>query len=197
MRPRGCPRARGFFAAGAPSVGFSSPQHTSSLKKEVSVGLHMYRTASLALTIASAIGCSGHSAPVAASSPTPSPTPTATAAAPPPTPSSSRRPNIRRSNVRRSTWAPNIRAHRVRATVGWPWRPLAQCESSGNWASTAGYYEGGLQFAPFIWRAYGGLAFAAHAYQATPAEQIAIAVKVLAAQGWRAWPACSLKLGYR
>lgn len=70
------------------------------------------------------------------------------------------------------------------------WTATAQCESSGNWAIHTGMYEGGLQFLPSTWVAYGGTQYAPHAYQATPGQQIAVATKVLAAQGPRAWPVC-------
>jgi hypothetical protein len=76
------------------------------------------------------------------------------------------------------------------------WDRLAQCESSGNWAiNTGNGYSGGLQFAPATWRGFGGLQFAPAAHLATRAQQIAVAERVLAGQGWGAWPACSRKLG--
>lgn len=80
---------------------------------------------------------------------------------------------------------------------GGKWEIIAQCESGGNWSISTGTFEGGLQFFPQTWAAYGGGQYAAHAYQATKAQQIAIAEKVLAAQGWSAWPVCSRKAGYR
>lgn len=76
------------------------------------------------------------------------------------------------------------------------WDRLAQCESGGNWAiNTGNGYHGGLQFSPSTWAAYGGTQFAPTANQATREQQIAIAEKTLAGQGWGAWPACSAKLG--
>ncbi|AKK05273.1 transglycosylase-like protein [Corynebacterium mustelae] len=76
------------------------------------------------------------------------------------------------------------------------WDRLAQCESGGNWAiNTGNGYHGGLQFSPSTWRGYGGQEFAPYAYQATREQQIAVAERVLAGQGWGAWPACSRKLG--
>lgn len=70
------------------------------------------------------------------------------------------------------------------------WPRIAGCESSGNWSIHTGSYEGGLQFSPSTWAAYGGTQFAAHAYQASPSQQISVAEKVLAAQGPGAWPVC-------
>lgn len=78
------------------------------------------------------------------------------------------------------------------------WDKLAQCESGGNWKiNTGNGYHGGLQFSPRTWSGFGGGEFAPVAYQATRAEQILVAERVLAKQGWNAWPACSRKLGIR
>lgn len=78
------------------------------------------------------------------------------------------------------------------------WDRLAQCESSGNWSiNTGNGYYGGLQFHPQTWAAYGGEAYASNAHLASRAQQIAIAERVLAGQGWGAWPACSAELGLR
>ncbi|WKD58915.1 resuscitation-promoting factor Rpf1 domain-containing protein [Corynebacterium caspium] len=76
------------------------------------------------------------------------------------------------------------------------WDRLAQCESGGNWAiNTGNGYQGGLQFNPGTWAAYGGQKFAPTANLATREQQIAIAERTLARQGWGAWPACSARLG--
>jgi len=73
------------------------------------------------------------------------------------------------------------------------WDKLAQCESSGNWAiNTGNGFSGGLQFTPSTWRAFGG---GGRAQDASRVEQIVVAERVLAKQGWGAWPACSRKLG--
>jgi len=78
------------------------------------------------------------------------------------------------------------------------WDTLAQCEAGGDWTTNTGNgYYGGLQFAPGTWLAHGGGAFAPSAEQATREQQIIVAERVLADQGWAAWPACSLKLGLR
>jgi resuscitation-promoting factor RpfA len=75
------------------------------------------------------------------------------------------------------------------------WDRLAQCESGGNWGTNTGNgYSGGLQFAPGTWRANGGTG---SAHNASRAEQIRVAERVRASQGWGAWPACSSKLGLR
>lgn len=76
------------------------------------------------------------------------------------------------------------------------WDRLAQCESGGNWhINTGNGYYGGLQFSAGTWNAFGGNEFAATADQASREEQIYVAEKVLASQGWGAWPACSASLG--
>jgi len=75
------------------------------------------------------------------------------------------------------------------------WDRLAKCESGGNWSiSTGNGYYGGLQFSKATWKAYGGNGMP---HRASRAQQIKVAERVLKAQGWRAWPACSRKLGMR
>ena len=76
------------------------------------------------------------------------------------------------------------------------WDKLAQCESGGNWAiNTGNGYYGGLQFSYGTWLAYGGGEFAPTANQATREQQIIVAERTLASQGWGAWPACSARYG--
>ncbi len=79
------------------------------------------------------------------------------------------------------------------AASGSTWDALAQCESGGNWAiNTGNGYYGGLQFNLGTWQANGG---AGNPASASREAQIAVAERVLASQGWGAWPACSAKLG--
>ncbi|WP_420312137.1 transglycosylase family protein [Streptomyces sp. YS-B37] len=76
------------------------------------------------------------------------------------------------------------------------WDRIAQCESGGNWhINTGNGYYGGLQFSAGTWRAYGGSAYAATADQASKSAQITVAGKVQRAQGWGAWPVCSVRAG--
>ncbi|HWH33599.1 MAG TPA: transglycosylase family protein [Egibacteraceae bacterium] len=78
------------------------------------------------------------------------------------------------------------------------WDQLAQCESGGNWSiNTGNGYSGGLQFHPGTWTGHGGGEYAPTASQATREQQIAVAQRVQASQGWGAWPACSRRLGLR
>ena len=78
------------------------------------------------------------------------------------------------------------------------WDALAQCESGGNWhINTGNGFSGGLQFSSGTWRAYGGGSFASTADKASREQQISVAAKVAASQGWGAWPSCSYKAGIR
>lgn len=73
------------------------------------------------------------------------------------------------------------------------WDAIAQCESGGNWATNTGNgFHGGLQFTPSTWRAYGGTGAAENSSRDV---QIAVARKVLAAQGIKAWPVCGKRGG--
>jgi resuscitation-promoting factor RpfA len=91
--------------------------------------------------------------------------------------------------------APLMAAGSASAATASEWDAVAQCESGGNWAiNTGNGYYGGLQFSASTWAAYGGTQYAAQANQATKAQQIQIAEKVLAAQGKGAWPVCGTGL---
>ena len=106
-------------------------------------------------------------------------------------------------------------------TVGWPWGPLADCES-GEWDrhaqpiphsrrwdygapgafSRPGYpFHGGLNFHPDTWRwvaeLEGVLHLYPHAYDAPPSIQIQVGERTRQLQGWQAWPVCSRKVGLR
>jgi uncharacterized protein YabE (DUF348 family) len=114
-------------------------------------------------------GTKHHVAPAPAPPPTPAPAPAASA----PTAS-----------------APNY------ASGSTVWDAIAQCESGGNWAiNTGNGYYGGLQFNASTWLGYGGGAYAPTANLASRDEQIAVAERVQAAQGWGAWPVCSVQAG--
>jgi hypothetical protein len=71
------------------------------------------------------------------------------------------------------------------------WYAIAACESGGNWsADTGNGFYGGLQFTEQTWLGYGGGQYASSANLASPAQQIAVAERVLAGQGIGAWPVC-------
>lgn len=103
---------------------------------------------------------------------------------------------IRRSLVASAITLSVLVAPAAHAAPDSDWDRLAQCEAGGNWQiNTGNGYYGGLQFSPSTWRAYGGGEYAPYAHLATREQQIAIAEKVLAGQGWGAWPSCSARLG--
>lgn len=69
------------------------------------------------------------------------------------------------------------------------WEAIAQCESGGNWAANTGNGDyGGLQISESTWAANGGEGLPS---QASPAEQVAVANRIMATQGPRAWPKCA------
>lgn len=71
------------------------------------------------------------------------------------------------------------------------WDKVAACESGGRWSvNTHNGYYGGLQFSSRTWKGFGGRSYASTANKATKGEQIAIARRVLASQGPKAWPTC-------
>jgi hypothetical protein len=91
--------------------------------------------------------------------------------------------------------APLAVAGTANAAPASTWDKLAKCESGGNWKiNTGNGFYGGLQFSHRTWRGHGGQGMA---HQASRTEQIKVAERVLASQGWKAWPACSKKLGLR
>jgi uncharacterized protein YabE (DUF348 family) len=82
------------------------------------------------------------------------------------------------------------------------WDELAWCESTGRWDvvrkvdETLSYF-GGLQFDPRTWDEFRPAGLPDLPSEATREQQILVAERVLAVQGWGAWPACSLRLGLR
>ena len=79
------------------------------------------------------------------------------------------------------------------AVDGATWDALAQCESGGNWSiNTGNGFYGGLQFTQQSWN---GVGMSGSPANATRAQQIEAGERLLAIQGWGAWPACSAKLG--
>jgi resuscitation-promoting factor RpfB len=75
------------------------------------------------------------------------------------------------------------------------WDQIAHCESSGNWAdNTANGYYGGLQFNEATWLSNGGGQYAQYPYQASKADQIAVADVVRSQRGYEPWE-CATILG--
>ena len=82
------------------------------------------------------------------------------------------------------------------------WDALARCEAGGRWDAVRRsgdriLFSGGLQFTPRTWNAFKPDGFPELAADATREQQIAVAERVLARQGWGAWPSCSSRLGLR
>lgn len=110
--------------------------------------------------------------------------------------------------------AAEVAAEAASSTPRTVWDRLADCES-GDWDrngnpipgsarwdyglsfSHGDSFEGGPNFHPRTWEAFKDADMPGHAGQATRAQQIIVAERVLAAQGWRAWPVCSRMLGLR
>jgi hypothetical protein len=97
------------------------------------------------------------------------------------------------------------------------WDRLAECES-GEWVNGGesfiegsarwdygidfvheGYeqFQGGLNFHPGTWDAFRDPDMPDHAGNATREQEIVVAERVLAEQGWQAWPRCSKMVGLR
>jgi LysM repeat protein len=90
-----------------------------------------------------------------------------------------------------STSAPAAVSPSALPSGGANWQAIAACESGGNWsANTGNGFYGGLQFTEGTWLANGGGQYASSANLASPAQQIAVAERVLATQGIGAWPVC-------
>jgi LysM repeat protein len=89
-----------------------------------------------------------------------------------------------------------VGAGQAQAADSGVWDRIASCESGGDWhINTGNGYYGGLQFSASTWAAYGGTNYAPNASEASRSEQIAVASRVQAAQGWGAWPVCSGQAG--
>ncbi len=93
-------------------------------------------------------------------------------------------------------------ANTVAAAPGLPdtsvWDALAQCESSGNWATNTGSgFYGGVQLDQSVWLSNGGGVYAPLPSDATREQQIVIAEKVRADHGYTPWSDCADKLGLR
>ena len=89
-------------------------------------------------------------------------------------------------------------APKVAAATWSVWDELRLCEApdwAGGWqANTGNGYYGGLQFSLTSWRGVGGTGYP---HQHSRETQIVMGERLLAAQGWGAWPTCSRKLGLR
>lgn len=78
------------------------------------------------------------------------------------------------------------------------WDRLAQCSSNGVWNRNLGNgVYGGLSILQITWDGFGGRRYASRPDLASRDEQILVARRILAGQGWEiAWPGCGALLGY-
>ncbi|MET7655220.1 transglycosylase family protein [Streptomyces sp. NPDC005486] len=91
---------------------------------------------------------------------------------------------------------PLLAASGASAADGTVWDKVAQCETGGSWSADQGDGEyGGLSLSQKDWETYGGLDYAASPDLASRNQQIAVAQKVLAAEGIGAWGTCGLTSG--
>lgn len=101
-----------------------------------------------------------------------------------------------REHIRLSAYARHRRAPRpAPADLPQVWKALGACESGNNPRDTAGEFEGEFQFLNSTWLEYGGGTYAAHAYDATEAQQLTVARSLLDADGPHPWPVCGPKVG--
>ena len=90
---------------------------------------------------------------------------------------------------------PAPRAAAPAVPSGSVWDRLAECESGGDWSiNTGNGHFGGLQFTLQSWRGVGGTGYP---HEHGRDAQIHRAERLLALQGWGAWPGCARQLGLR
>jgi len=91
------------------------------------------------------------------------------------------------------------RIRHYHATVPeYPWGVLSACESNRRWSyNGSSGFDGGIQFHPGTWSSFKLAGYPRYAWQASPRMQVLAGGRVLASQGWGAWPACSRALGLR
>lgn len=91
---------------------------------------------------------------------------------------------------------PLLTATGAHAATTSTWDRVAQCESGGLWSADNGDgFYGGLQLTLSTWQRYGGTAYAERPDLASRQEQIAVAEKVLEAEGTAAWEDCAVNTG--
>ncbi|MFD9433767.1 transglycosylase family protein [Streptomyces sp. NPDC060002] len=91
---------------------------------------------------------------------------------------------------------PLLAASGASAADGTVWDKVAQCETGASWSADDGDGEyGGLSLTQKDWETYGGLDYATSPDLASRSQQIAVAQKVLAADGIGAWGTCGLTSG--
>ncbi|MFE7959862.1 transglycosylase family protein [Streptomyces sp. NPDC057413] len=91
---------------------------------------------------------------------------------------------------------PLLGAASAHAADGATWDKVAECESGGRWSDNPGIgLFGGLHLSQDDWESHGGLEYAARPDLASRSQQIAVAEKVLAAEGAGHWTLCGISSG--
>ncbi|MHC3470620.1 transglycosylase family protein [Streptomyces sp. 7R007] len=91
---------------------------------------------------------------------------------------------------------PLLGAASANAADGSTWDKVANCETGGSWSENSGNgFYGGLRLSQEDWEKYGGLDYAPSADLASRNQQIAVAEKLLAAEGVGAFHTCGLTSG--
>jgi len=174
-------------AGGEPSAARAEDTSSTSF---LATELHLVRS----LTAGSAITFQDRSAEATTAAPAPAPVRAVRSAAPAPAPVPAATPTPEPAPAPAPTPAP------APSGAGDPndpasWDRLAGCESGGNWAiNTGNGYYGGLQFSLGSWRAVGG---AGYPHEASRETQIEMGKRLHASGGWRHWPGCTRKFGWR
>ncbi|MDT0448674.1 transglycosylase family protein [Streptomyces hesseae] len=76
------------------------------------------------------------------------------------------------------------------------WDKVAQCESGGMWSANNGNgLHGGLQMTQQMWEQNGGIAYAPRPDLASRSQQIAVAERILKAEGADTWRSCAVSSG--
>ena len=74
--------------------------------------------------------------------------------------------------------APVVNVGLVPREIMLKWEKVAVCETGYNWTFRGLLYSGGLGITNYNWIAYGGRQFANNASDASPEEQVYIAIKI-------------------
>src|SRR5262245_24790037 len=79
----------------------------------------------------------------------------------------------------------------------WPWLALARCETGINWRHYTYSYEGAYGMTHAAWDQFRYRGMPSGAHLASPWQQTLVAMRILRAVGWGAWPVCSYRIGAR
>ncbi|MCH5673856.1 LysM peptidoglycan-binding domain-containing protein [Streptomyces gilvus] len=91
---------------------------------------------------------------------------------------------------------PLLGAASANAADGTTWDKVANCETGGSWSENSGNgFYGGLKLTQDDWDKYGGLDYAERPDLASRNQQIAVAEKILDAEGVGAFHVCGLTSG--